>query len=173
MKIVFREIAKETRFEEPVRAMAIDLGQDYAAHVEPTVLEVTAAPVPGGCRVSGSFAYKALVPCSRCLAEVPFSGETSFRLNYYPASAAPLEEEAEIPLEETEDLYGDEDHVTGEKLVAQQIYLELPEKVLCREGCRGICPQCGADLNVGPCSCPLNTDPKWSGLTGLLPPRKE
>jgi len=167
MKIVFREIAKETHFEEPVKAMAIDLGQDYAAHLEKTILEVTAAPVPGGCRVSGSFAYQAIVPCSRCLAEVPISGEARFRINYYPVSAAPLEEEAEIPLEETEDLYVDEDHVTGEELVAQQVYLELPEKVLCREDCRGICPRCGADLNGGPCGCPLETDHKWSRLMGL------
>jgi uncharacterized protein len=173
MKIIFREIAKETRFEEPVKAMDVDLGHDYSAHVEPTILEVTAAPVSGGCRVSGSFAYRAAVPCSRCLTEVKVSGEAHFRINYYPASAAPSEEEAEIPLEETEDVYVDEDHVTGEELVSQQIYLEIPEKVLCKEDCRGICPECGADLNKGACGCLSQVDQRWSGLVGLSTPRKE
>ncbi len=173
MKIVFREIAKETRFEEPVKAMDIDLGHAYTAHLEPTILEASAAPITGGCRVSGSFPYSVSVPCSRCLSDVRLSGEARFSLHYYPASAAPKEEEAEIPIEETEDLYVDQDNVTGEELVSQQIYLEIPEKVLCKEECRGICPKCGADLNKGPCGCPAAGDQQWSALKGLSSPRKE
>lgn len=33
------------------------------------------------------------------------------------------------------------------------VLLEVPAKVLCREDCRGLCPICGADLNVSPCTC--------------------
>ncbi|MBI3616200.1 MAG: DUF177 domain-containing protein [Candidatus Omnitrophica bacterium] len=38
--------------------------------------------------------------------------------------------------------------------VRQEILLSYPVKFLCREGCEGLCPRCGKNLNVGPCSCP-------------------
>ncbi len=174
MKIVFAEIAKETRFEEPVAAQVLDLGYSYSASVEATVLEVTAAPIQGGCHLRGSFPYRGTMPCGRCLTPVPVSGEARFSLNYYPASAAPpREEETEVPLEETEDLYVEEDHVTPEALVTQQLYLELPEKVLCGDGCLGLCIRCGADRNRGGCSCPPEPDPRWDALRTLDHTRKE
>jgi uncharacterized protein len=46
---------------------------------------------------------------------------------------------------------GDEiDLVDG---IQEQVIMALPFKPLCREGCRGLCPQCGADLNLGDCAC--------------------
>jgi uncharacterized protein len=40
-----------------------------------------------------------------------------------------------------------------DQLVAEQIFLALPVKVLCREDCKGICPGCGANLNEEACLC--------------------
>lgn len=173
MKIVFGDIAKETRFEEPVAAQTLDLGYSYEARIDATVVAITATPVKGGVHLAGAFPYRAALPCSRCLAPASLTGEARFSLNYYPASAAPGEEEQEIPLEETEDIYTEEDSVTPEALVAQQLYLELPEKVLCREECRGLCPRCGADLNAGPCPCPPEGDNRWKGLKSLDGSEKE
>lgn len=174
MKIVFDEIVKEIRFEEGVPAQELDLGYSYSAQVEPTVLSVTAAPIQGGVHLSGSFPYKATIPCSRCLGPASVEGEAHFSLNYYPDSAAPpAEEDQEVPLEETEDVFTDEGSVTPEALVAQQLYLELPEKVLCRDDCRGLCPRCGADLNPGPCPCPPGGDPRWVGLLDLKNRKEE
>jgi uncharacterized protein len=46
--------------------------------------------------------------------------------------------------------------------------LGLPSKILCRDDCRGICPDCGADLNVETCSCRhQRTDPRWDALKQL------
>jgi len=43
-----------------------------------------------------------------------------------------------------------------------------PIRSLCRPDCKGLCPDCGADLNQGPCPCPLESaDPRWHALTGL------
>jgi len=173
MKIVFGDIAKETRFDEPVAAQDLDLGYSYRAHVEATVVACTASPVKGGVHIAGTFPYRATVPCSRCLAPASLAGEAGFSLTYYPTSAAPSEEEQEVTLEETEDVYTDEDGVTPEALVAQQLYLELPEKVLCREECRGLCLRCGADLNAGPCPCPPEGDDRWAGLNFLDDSKKE
>jgi uncharacterized protein len=45
--------------------------------------------------------------------------------------------------------------------------LAVPEYSLCNEGCRGICPRCGTDLNTGSCSCEPESDPRWAGLDKL------
>ncbi len=40
----------------------------------------------------------------------------------------------------------------------------LPAKLLCRQDCRGLCSQCGADLNAGQCDCRPPADPRWEKL---------
>jgi len=45
--------------------------------------------------------------------------------------------------------------------------LELPLAPICREDCAGLCPVCGANLNLEHCSCTLPVDPRWAGLAHL------
>lgn len=47
------------------------------------------------------------------------------------------------------------------------IILSLPCNPLCDEGCKGLCPRCGADLNKGDCGCKPGGDARWAGLDGL------
>jgi uncharacterized protein len=67
----------------------------------------------------------------------------------------------------------DTDVIEGNELdltevAREQILLNLPETVLCREDCRGICPTCGKDLNEGDCSCGGGEiDPRWAALKDL------
>jgi hypothetical protein len=53
--------------------------------------------------------------------------------------------------------------------VLEQIELQVPIRLLCREECRGLCPQCGADWNAEQCTCPPAIDPRWESLAGLRP----
>ena len=46
--------------------------------------------------------------------------------------------------------------------------LDMDTKTLCSEDCKGLCPRCGADLNLGPCSCKKETDPRMAVLAKLL-----
>ena len=57
-----------------------------------------------------------------------------------------------------------------EDLARTAFILALDTKILCKEDCKGLCPRCGADLNLGPCSCGKETDPRWAALTSLLEP---
>jgi uncharacterized protein len=51
----------------------------------------------------------------------------------------------------------------------EQILLELPMRPLCRPDCRGLCVECGKDLNEGPCDCVGNSiDPRLIGLKELI-----
>lgn len=46
--------------------------------------------------------------------------------------------------------------------------LGMDTKTLCSEDCKGLCPRCGADLNLGPCSCKKEVDPRLAVLAKLL-----
>lgn len=49
--------------------------------------------------------------------------------------------------------------------VDETVRLAAPSQTLCREDCRGLCPQCGKDLNEGPCDCaPSFVDPRLDKL---------
>lgn len=72
-----------------------------------------------------------------------------------------------IPIEETfnkdsqdPEQYSYVDHkVDLEKMVKEKILLNLEEKILCKDNCKGICPVCGSDLNQVQCAC-QTTDEK-------------
>ena len=46
--------------------------------------------------------------------------------------------------------------------------LDMEQKSLCREDCKGLCPRCGKNLNEGPCSCEKELDPRLAALASLL-----
>lgn len=51
--------------------------------------------------------------------------------------------------------------------VHEELVLAAPRYVLCRDDCKGLCPQCGKDLNAGPCGCAPATDALWQPLKAL------
>ncbi len=55
-----------------------------------------------------------------------------------------------------------------DELVTEDIILDMPSKFLCSDSCLGVCPDCGKDLNEGPCSCKKASDPKLDVLNQLL-----
>ncbi len=58
-----------------------------------------------------------------------------------------------------------------EPLLREQFVLAIPYSPLCREDCKGLCPQCGIDRNTGTCACEKPIDPRLAALKGLkLPP---
>lgn len=52
-------------------------------------------------------------------------------------------------------------------VAAEDVTLNFPSKFLCSDGCKGICPQCGADLNSGTCNCKKPIDPRLEVLLQL------
>lgn len=54
------------------------------------------------------------------------------------------------------------------ELARTAFILGMDTKTLCSEDCKGLCPRCGADLNLGPCSCKKETDPRLAVLAKLL-----
>lgn len=58
-----------------------------------------------------------------------------------------------------------------DELMTDVFILSLDTKNLCKEDCRGLCPGCGADLNVEPCRCKKETDPRLAGLAKFFEER--
>lgn len=63
-------------------------------------------------------------------------------------------------------LEGDEADV--DEILTTAFVFAIPAKLLCQEDCKGLCPQCGADLNEGPCGCQKAVDPRLAALGQLL-----
>jgi uncharacterized protein len=117
-------------------------------------------------RVRGKIAAGVEVACDRCLAPVAVPLEVEFETAFIPQEkAAAAEENVELHAEDMGLAAFEGDAVDVDELVREQILLALPSRHLCREDCKGLCPDCGADLNAGHCGCHrTETDPRWSAL---------
>lgn len=60
------------------------------------------------------------------------------------------------------------DCVNVDEIIKTDFILCLDQRFLCSDDCKGLCEKCGSDLNEGPCSCKLETDPRLAVLEQLL-----
>ncbi|MBK5275523.1 MAG: DUF177 domain-containing protein [Desulfuromonadales bacterium] len=118
-------------------------------------------------KASGRVQVPVDLVCGRCLATYQSVIDSSFRIIFRKETARQSEVEDETELCD-DDLIastysGDEIDLAHD--IEEQISMEVPFKPLCDEQCKGICPVCGADLNISGCSCskePVNL--KFSAL---------
>lgn len=102
--------------------------------------------------------------CDRCLKEYGDTIKQDVRLVIASASDFEDTDDENVLL-----LEKGEQTVNIAPIMREIILLELPVKRLCAENCQGLCPNCGADLNVETCNCDVQTsDPRWEALRSLL-----
>lgn len=101
--------------------------------------------------------------CMRCQEKAALLLPLSFSADFKPAGP----EDAEA---EDNDFFTFQSQcIDLEEALMEQILLALPMQVLCREACKGICPNCGQNLNKVTCSCVhQSVDPRLSKLQSLL-----
>ena len=95
-----------------------------------------------------------MVVCDRC--NEPFAAELRSEFMYLATTMPEIamdEDERELAPTEELTLYLKEPVIEVDQLLAEQVYLAIPQKRLCSEHCRGICIGCGAVLNQDPCRC--------------------
>jgi uncharacterized protein len=118
--------------------------------------------------VNGYIDTRVRVECDRCLqpVELPVSGE--FQLDYITGSEYESSAVAELSEGEMSLSVFDGEGIDVDEIVKEQILLAVPTRMLCRENCKGICPECGIDKNTGECQCVTNDiDPRWAALKNL------
>jgi uncharacterized protein len=112
--------------------------------------------------------------CSRCLKKFPKDITTRLNVVYHPVEELRGEDKHEIKQDELDMGFYKGDELDIGDLVAEQIILAVPMKPLCSESCKGLCPHCGADLNIGACSCAgKEPDQRFAMLKKILDEGKE
>jgi uncharacterized protein len=115
--------------------------------------------------VSGHVDSRAQIECDRCLQPVEAPVSADFTLDYITGSEYESSEVAELTEAEMSVAVFDGEGLDVDEIVKEQILLAVPTRMLCREDCKGICPECGIDRNTGECSCVADDiDPRWAAL---------
>jgi uncharacterized protein len=108
------------------------------------------------------------INCARCLEPVAVPLEVSVEEVFSPTIDI-FTGKSVTPEEEDRALWIDEHHILDlSEVVRQDVLLAAPISVTCRTDCRGLCPNCGQDLNQGKCGCEPEPDPRWGPLLKLL-----
>ncbi len=140
----------------------------------PDPLRVTLRIQPAGglFELSGRIETRVETPCSRCLKPTLASLDVSFDLAYVRELPVIEGEEGEdgreISAEEMGLVLLQGDEIDLREAVQEQVVLAFPFRPLCAPGCRGLCPQCGANLNEETCRCaPADFNLKFAALKDL------
>lgn len=107
-----------------------------------------------GIRVKGDFAALGDVSCARCLEPFEIALSPAFELYYQQNDAHhPITGEIELGEKDTEISFFSGDAIDVNDIVREQVLLSLPMKPVCRDECRGLCPNCGGNRNMQSCNC--------------------
>lgn len=119
-------------------------------------------------RVRGRIKASIEHACDLCLKDLQSDFDAKFDLFFYPMEMIEDGGEAAISRDQTEVGFYTGDGIGLADVIREQLLLWLPVRSLCSEGCKGLCPMCGINLNSERCNCQLAfTDPRWDGLRQL------
>jgi uncharacterized protein len=151
--------AKELSFSEPEGEInrALGLGPIREYRLEGPV-SVVLSYYRAGTELffSGELTAATVATCARCAEEFIAPSGRSFRYVLAPRSIGD-ESKAGLRVEDLEFSLYEGEEVNLTPLIREQMLLALPTRPLCREDCRGLCPQCGANLNERECGCVIES----------------
>lgn len=110
--------------------------------------------------LDGEVAFTVRTECAKCLSEVV--RELTLPIRHY------LVRELKSEQDDDEYILVENDMFSLDELLCEDIELSLPTRFLCREDCKGLCSECGKNLNEGPCTCKRAIDPRLQALAELL-----
>ena len=111
-------------------------------------------------RLEGEIRTEMLCICDRCTGEFVCTKTT-------PLSAV-IVDKNDDNADDPELFFLDGDEIDLDEILSTLFILDMDSKFLCREDCKGLCPRCGRNLNLGPCGCGKETDPRFAVLEQLL-----
>jgi len=161
-------------FQEEFSPGAIDFGGDIRqidklscqGHAELVEEHRDNRKIVEDIRLVGALSTALELYCARCLEPLAHSVEREFDLLYRPLGVDVGDEEISVSGAEIEIGYYTGRGLILEEALREQVLLAVPMKLLCRDDCKGLCSQCGRNLNSGTCSCAPQADPRWHVLEG-------
>jgi uncharacterized protein len=116
----------------------------------------------------GTVSADVLLQCTRCAEELVQHLEVPFEDVFVEAADETTDADHEIGGDELDEQLVTSNDVDLMEIIREQILLNLPEQVFCKEDCEGLCPHCGTNLNVESCNCgDQDIDPRWAALKNL------
>ena len=137
---------------------------DPSWRLESVALEVE----PDGADVFVRGRLTATVPqtCGRCLEAFPAHLDAALDVRLVPKPTGA--DSVKLGADDLDVDFYDKDELDVTRVVENEATLALPMKPLCREDCKGLCAQCGTNLNTGTCDCaPVWEDPRLAALKAL------
>ena len=173
----------ETAFLRQYEPSAFAEGDEDYRVSAPVTLAFTLHKDQDRFRVVGTVVTALELRCSRCLEPFSLPVNSAFDLRYLPQGAGYDEKKKTASDDPDEDVEVEDDDVSMtfyrdeeidlSELLREQFYLVLPMKPLCKQHCKGLCPQCGVNLNIETCQCSVQwEDPRLAGLKALITDRK-
>ena len=162
MRLELRDIIHIPDAHKPFQFQLDLSGQDFFGArpiVHPVQAEGRVTNHAGALVLEGSARSLLELQCDRC--GKSFSLEKLVVLDSLVAQELEDEENDDILLLEGAELDLDEAAATA-------FILAMDTKNLCSDDCKGLCAKCGADLNLGPCGCGPDVDPRLAALAQLL-----
>ena len=147
--------SEEAPEDFPSLAEVVEAGE--CVFVAPLQTRLRVVRVGEMVEVEGTVESRIRHSCSRCLMEFEEPLASRFALTYAREMPEVMEdasgEEVELSAEEMGLILFHGEEVDLGEAIAEQVVMALPMRPLCREECRGLCPQCGANLNEVDCGC--------------------
>jgi uncharacterized protein len=143
----------------------VDAGPQSLTDLELDFLRgtVRVVRVQGGLLVQGTVESQLCLECVRCLESfvLPIALELEEVFRLPGASSGPTLDVSYV--------VGDDGWLDLAPLLRELAWVATPMKPLCRSDCKGLCPQCGVDLNLESCTCErVRIDPRLAALRDLL-----
>ena len=150
--------------QRTLEALPEEVGLD-GRFSESTVVSATLEKTSRQLYLRAEFKTGGMFTCDRCLEEFRKELAGKFQIVYVNDERA----QAGIEDEEVQLLSPEANTVDLTEDVRQFITLALPQKMLCKEDCAGLCTVCGGNRNLALCDCEVEeADPRWDGLKKLL-----
>jgi uncharacterized protein len=140
-------------------------GEQEAEVVSETKGKLFLQRTPKGIEVTGRIRTALSLHCARCLKEFILPIEMEFEECFIHMKDAPRDDDTELLQEDMDVSFLPEGGIELRDIVEEQLWLNIPIKPLCHDGCKGLCSICGADLNLGECGCDRwQSDPRFAVL---------
>ncbi len=165
LKVHLRQLERKRRLSISGAVAAGDplWRQNEIRLAEPLAVQLEAQYAGRDVIVRGELHSRVALPCRRCLLPVTVALVEEVALVFRPGLSrveAEVQEVYSLPER------GDELDLTA--AILEQVVLSVPQYAMCSETCRGLCPQCGANLNQTQCDCQVaESDPRWAALRKL------
>jgi len=144
---------------------AEDLGIAGEIRVGPVQVDLVLEGVVEGVLATGAMDFDLQRPCARCLTELTEHHHVDVAEIFFHPARRHADDDADPEYE----LVDDATAIDLAPLVHDGVLIDQPVRILCREGCAGLCVVCGVDRNIESCDCDTAApaDPRWAALADV------